>query len=181
MDRKIDLINFLPPYIREYTEITEICNSENIEIATCWDNIFNVLKDQFISEATNNGVSRWEKILNITPKNNDSLDIRKFRIITRLNEKLPYTHTILEQQLITLCGEGGYLLNLDYGNYKIIVRVAIKAKENFGEVEKLLNRIAPVNMIIDLSLLYNQYQKLSQFTHSQLNQYTHYSIRNEVE
>ena len=44
----------------------------------------------------------------------------------------------------------------------------------------MLEKMSPLNMLIDLSLLYNSHKILSGFTHRQLNQYTHKQLREEV-
>ena len=55
-----------------------------------------------------------------------------------------------------------------------------KSKNNFNNVEALIEKISPANMVIDLSLAYNQHQSLQTMTHAQLAAMTHYEIRNEI-
>ncbi|EPR12337.1 hypothetical protein L323_08490 [Ruminiclostridium papyrosolvens C7] len=180
MDREIDILNYLPEFLQDFREFRELAASENPEIRSLWGRLGNVLKEQFIYDSTENGVKRWEAILKINPKGSDSLEVRKFRILTRLNEKLPYTCKKLAQQLETLCGESGYSLELKNDEYKLIVRVALTAKSMLAEVEKQLKRIVPVNMYVDLSLLYKQNSSLVSYTHAQMREYTHEQLRSEV-
>ena len=44
----------------------------------------------------------------------------------------------------------------------------------------MLKETVPANMVLDLSLLYNQHKTLKQFTHRQLSAFTGKQIRNEV-
>ena len=118
--------------------------------------------------------------MDITPKLTESLSDRKFRIMTRLNEQLPYTLTGLKQQLAALCGEDGYSVTLDSANYSIGVLVALTAKSAFTDVDALLRRMTPANLVISLALKYNQHLTLSAFTHEHLNTYTYDQLRNEV-
>jgi len=178
MDRS--LINYFPEVLKEVRELKAIVEAEEPEIVNLWTALKNALNDQFVNDATENGVSRLEKILKITPKATDTLDVRKFRILTRYNEQLPYTYRTLEQQLVTLCGENGYSIQLNSNEYTLKVRVELSAKGKFDEVNNLLHRIVPANMIIDLSLLYNQHSTLANFTHSQLSTFTQEQLRNEV-
>ncbi len=180
MDREIDILSYLPEFLQDFREFQELAATENSEIRALWGRLENVMKEQFINDATETGVKRWEAILKINPKGSDSLDVRKFRILTRLNEKLPYTYKKLAQQLETLCGEDGYSLDLRNNEYKLIVRVALTAKSMLAEVEKLLKRIAPVNIHVDLSLLYKQNLALGSYTHAQMRVYTHEQLRSEV-
>lgn len=178
MDRK--LIDYLPNFLQKYKEFEIIFETEQEEVSQLWESTRNALKDQFIMDATEYGVTRWERILNIFPKATDSLDDRRFRILTRMNEQLPYTFRTLDAQLSNLTGEDGYSIHVDHENYLLKVRVALVAKNNFNDVEALLHRVVPVNMLIDLSLLYNQYLTLGNVTHGQLRTRTHSELRNEV-
>ncbi len=180
MDRDIDLLNYLPPILHEVKEYQVLSNVEKREIDDIISAINQLKDDQFISTSSSNGVQRREKIMNITPKGADTLEDRKFRILVRMNEQLPNTLRTLTRQLVNLCGEDGYSLVLDHNNYKLKVRIALTAKSNFQDVGNLLNRIVPANLIIDLSLLYNQHITLAKYTHSQLAAYTHEQLRNEV-
>lgn len=180
MDRDLNLIEYLPYILHEIKEYKEIAKVENPELITLWQSVENVLNDQFIQSSTENGVKRWESILKVLPKGTDNLDERKFRILTRLNEQLPYSLKMLHQQLTTLCGEDGYSVELKNKEFTLSVKVALTAKSNFGDVDSLLHRIVPANMIIDLSLKYNQYSTLANFTYAQLANYTYDQLRNEV-
>lgn len=100
MERK--LIDYLPYVIRDYAEFQGIMGSEQPEIEKAWNTTDDLLDNQFIPTAGNMGLSRWEKILGITPKGTDSLEDRRFRILTRINEELPYTLPQLRNILETL-------------------------------------------------------------------------------
>ena len=89
MDRK--LINYLPYVVRDYAEFQGITGAEQPEFENAWAAVDDLLNNQFIKTAGNLGLSRWEKILGISPKGTDTLDDRRFRVLTRLNEELPYT------------------------------------------------------------------------------------------
>ena len=116
MDRK--LINYLPYVVRDYAEFKGISEAEQPEFESAWGSSDDLLNNQFISTAGNLGLSRWEKILGITPKGTDTLEDRRFRILTRLNEELPYTLPQLRNILETLCGSGNYSAEVMEGTYQ---------------------------------------------------------------
>lgn len=180
MDREINILNYLPEFLKEFREFRELAAAENPELLSAWELLGAVLKDQFVADATENGVKRWETILKLFPKGSDSLDLRKFRILARLNEKLPYTRRVLESQLDALCGKAGYSVELRNNEYTLVVRVALTEKGMFDEVGSLLERTVPANIIIDLSLLYNTHAILSRYTNVQFAAYTHEQLRSEV-
>lgn len=177
-DRK--LIEYLPPFMQEYVEIQNIMEAEQPEIDLMWESSENALSDQFILEATEHGVKRWERMLNIAPKDTDNLDERKFRILTRLNQELPYTITKLEEALTTLCGAGEYSIDLQSGQYHIEVKLALDNQKNYQAVVDLLTKMIPANMTQFVQILYNPHMTFNQMTHAQLAAYKHDQLRKDV-
>ena len=176
-----NLIEYLPENLRDVGENKAILTmAEQPEMVSSWDAVDNALNDQFILDATENGVSRLEKIMKVAPKADQSLDERKFALLTRNNEQVPFTFSSLERQLELLCGENGYDVTRDVENKILTVRVALVAKHNYDDVEALLERIVPADMIIDLSLKYNRHNKFASLTHEELQNFTHERLRNEV-
>lgn len=82
--------------------------------------------------------------------------------------------------LVVLKEMYGHTVAMVGSTFTLTVRVMLKVKQNYDDVETLLNRIVPENLVLDLSLMYNQHQTLAAFTHAQLAAYTHYFLRNEV-
>lgn len=175
------LIEYLPPVIRNVREYKAIMNNgEQVEISALWDAVDAAFNDQFVSSATVNGVERWEKILDIKPRGTDSLNARKFRILSRLNEQLPYTLPVLKNMLQSLCGEEGYSVEVENDLYTLKVKIALVAKSNFDDVAVLLNRVVPANMVIELELKYNTWGTLKEFTWGFLKTKTWKEIKDEV-
>ena len=176
------LIEYLPENLREVKENRAILTlAEQPEMVSLWNAVDNAFKDQFIMDATENGVSRWEKILKISPKTTDNLESRRFTILTRVNAQLPFTLATLNEQLKSLCGEDNYEVKLDNENYKLSVHVAISVANSLGAVENLLKRTVPANMVIEVGFKYNRHEKYTTFTHEELKDYTHDRLRKEVE
>lgn len=160
-------------------EMKEIVNSEDDEIIFAKDEVSNIFSDQYIAEATQNGTSHYEKMLGIIPKLTDSLDTRRFRILSRYNETLPYTLPKLKTALDTLCGKDGYSMEVFYSEFYIKVMVELTVKGMFEEVRKLLERMVPMNMVLDLGLLYNQHNTFRPLTHNKMAEINHLSLREE--
>ena len=177
MERKI--IDYLPLCIQDFAEMTAIMDSEQVEIERLWGSSEDVLNDQFVVDATENGVKRWESILGLKPKATYTLDERKFNILARLNEQLPYTINALETMLTSLCGEGGYSLKIDNDKYTLLVKLSLLNEHNFEAVENLLDKIVPAN-IVKTVLTFNTHRILAGYTHEQLVSLTHKEIREEV-
>ena len=178
MDRR--LIDYLPPYVQEYVEIREIMKAEQPEFEAAWVACENALNNQYIRDMDVYGVTRWESMLGIVPKATDTLEERKFRILTRLNSELPYTLARLKEALITLCGIDGFTIELQAAQYHIIVKLAVSNKNNYDDVVDLLKKMIPANMTQYVEMMYNNYILVGLYTHEQLASFTHNQIRNEV-
>ena len=177
-DRK--LIDYLPHFMQAYRELAVIMETEQTEIDRLWVEAENALSDQFILEATENGVKRWESMLGISPKDTDTLDERKFRILTKLNQELPYTLRKLEQALTNLCGAGNYSIEITAAEYHIEVKLALTNKNNYQEVVDILKKMVPANMTQWVQIMYNPHNVWMKFTHAELTAYTHKQLREDV-
>lgn len=180
MLKNVDISIYQPLIIKDYKEFKEIANIENTILTDCWSGSNNVFLDQFIETLTDNGCKRWEKILNIQPKGTDTLEVRRFRIKSRINEDLPYTYKALVNVLNSLCGEGQYTINLYNNEYRLKILIELTAKKLFDEVESTVKRMIPANMILEVSLRYNQYLHFKKYTYGQLSVYTNKQLREEV-
>lgn len=174
------LLDYLPHFMQEYYEMRKIMETEQVEIDNLWLEAENALADQFILEASEKGVKRWESMLEVSPKDTDTLDERKFRILTKLNQELPYTLRKLQMALTNLCGADGFTINLQAAEYHIEVKLAVGNHSNYSEVVNILKRMIPANLTQFVQLMYNPHNTFTNFTHAQLAAYTHEQLRNEV-
>lgn len=177
MDRR--LIDYLPPFVADYREIKAIMEAEQITAEKVWTDAENTLADQFVQTATESGVKRYEKILSIVPKGTYTLDERKFNVLARMNEQLPYTVEQLHSLLATLCGQDGYSLKINADAYEVVVKLSLVNENNIDAVSDLLNKIVPANLIKTI-MLFNTYDIIGGYTHEQLSAYTYKGVREAV-
>lgn len=179
MDRQ--LIDYLPSIMRDYEEMKQIMQAEQTDIEALWDACDSLLLEAFVQKETEIGAGRWEKILEIQPKDTDTLEVRNFRIMGKMVEDIPYSDTVFERMLAVLCGESGFTKEITTENgLTMRIRVAITAKELKDEVADLADRIVPANFILDIQLMYNTHRMLKRMTHRQLSAMTHAQIKEAV-
>lgn len=177
MIREVELVSYLPEFIKEYKEPVATLEAEDPEFALVWKAADRVLQNEFIETADEYGISRWEAILGIVPQVTSTLAARKRTILTKINEQLPFTIKSLENFLKTFYGRKGYRLEIKPMEYLLMVQVYLSA---INDVDQLLKRIVPANIIIQLDVLYNTHEILHEFRHEELANYTYYQLRNEV-
>lgn len=148
MIREVNLLSFLPEFVQEYREIKHIMNSEQPEIQKLEDETEIIKNNQFILSCDINGIARFENLLGITPKPDDSLDARKSRVITRWNDSIPYTYKGLKEKLNVMCGEGNYLLIPSFNEYGLEIVVSLPLSGQADELDYMLSYMIPANIVV---------------------------------
>lgn len=172
--------DYWPEFLSEFREFQEIANTEDFELSLVRQAVANLLDDQFIQTATETGIAWRERMLKVVPFADDDLESRRFRIQAKWNDKLPYTYKELVDKMNSLCGKNGYTMTLNSNLYTLDIKIELINRRMFDEVEKISRKMVPANMLVTVELRYNQYNKLSAYTHVQLSSHTHYQLRNEV-
>lgn len=179
-DRDINLSEYLPVSLKNVREISEIMRVETSEVRALWQSCEKCLDDQFLSESTEYGIARREKMLGITPYVTDTLEDRRFRLLSRYNESRPYTRRSLENLISSLCGTNGYALLFKTNEFTVCVKVALTSKKQEESIRELLERILPYNMVFTVELLYNTWEKVRPYTWSALSGMSWEGMKEEV-
>ena len=148
--RIIEIEKYWTAVVRETDEFQRIAIAENPEFNKLSECIRRVLQDSFIHDATEYGVGRWEKMLNIIPETTDSLEDRKIRVLTQLNVRLPYTWRVLQQMIASFVGEGNYEMSYINDFSKLIIKIKVDSDSQYYAVLNLLRNVVPQNVVIDL-------------------------------
>lgn len=175
-----ELIHYLPPYMREYKEIKALMAGEQTGAEYAWNAADSVLQNQFVHDAQELGIRRYEQIYSIAPRGTDTLEERKFRVIAVMNQELPYTLRNLRSVLDTLCGYENYAVELRAKDYHIEVKLALVSKTSYGDCESAILKMIPANLTYHIQIMYNAHGVFRSFTHEKLSRYTHDQLRNEV-
>lgn len=174
-----DLKIYLPELYNDVLEIDAIITAENVVVGEVEGYMQKALNDQFVETATETGVVAFENILNIMPAPADTMTLRKQRILSRLSMLPPLTLEALDQHMENIVGAGNYEISLEPAAYSLTLRIKMAARTFFDEANVLLHHVAPANLVLDVSLIYNTYAVLSAFTYAQLAAYTYFGLREE--
>lgn len=160
--------------IPDIKKIYDINDRQIAELETA----INQMEDDILLETMGEGkIKRWEAMLGIIPLDDDTLDNRRFRIRAKVLERLPYSKRVIIRKLDTLAPEG-YTLEITADT--IIVKLALKSKRMIADVLDMLENSTPLNMILNVSIIWNQYETVGKYTYAELSQYTYKRIREEV-
>ncbi len=148
------IIEYIPDFLKNIREFKIISNLEDKELENIKLQIDNILKEIIVNTSENYGLQRYEKIYNINDISND-IEIRRFNIISKINNKIPFTYKWLDNKLKQLVGENNYTIKIEYDNYKIIISIIYLFGEILDTIKKELEELLPANLIIQINLFSN--------------------------
>lgn len=175
-----DLIEYLPEYLKAYYEIKEIMKTESEELDNIKLQHAQAVDDRFVVSCGIYGASRFEKMLGITPLLDDSLETRKFRILSKQSISAPYNYMFLMDQIEMLCGKDNYYLEMDFAKQTLNVKIGLVSKNMLDSVKETIFAVVPCDILVSVDLLYNQHKFLGNYTHKRLASYTHKQLREDV-
>lgn len=140
------LIKYLPDFMKRFREFQEIMRVEDLQFDRMDLNLQAVLNNAFIADADEYGIRKYETILRIIPSADDTLELRRSRVLLRWNDYAPYTYRVLVSKLNILCGVNNYTITGDPSNYCVHFETKLKLFGQVKELEKLFELILPVNI-----------------------------------
>lgn len=147
--RRKKLIDLLPEFMKQFKEIQEIMKVEEQMLQGVEEQVETVLNNNFIEYCDEDGIKEFEKLLNIMPATEDTLENRKAVVLSRWNNELPYTLQTLCNRLNVLCGNSGYMLDTSkITDYHI--NCMVYDDTFLKQVEKLFDDIVPLNIYYEI-------------------------------
>ena len=171
--------DYLPEELKKYKEFQAIGDTVDKQFDKLETDKRRVLLNGFIMSLDDYGCTRWEKMLHLVRRDSDSLEDRRKRILIKFLNQLPYTEKRLREMLDSICGEDGYHLEVNITEECVRVKIELGRKNQFREVQKMLEDIVPLNLWLDVQLLYNTHRVLGGYTHRHLAKFTHRGLREE--
>jgi hypothetical protein len=153
-----DIKQYLPNIYDAILEFEELIASEN----TLFDNLDTktekVRDNQYVLTAGIDGITAYEKMLDITPKPaTETIEFRRQRIINRLSMVPPFTFRFLKQRLDEIIGIDRYTASIDYPNYTLYIESSAENQEWFHEILVTITKLKPANIVfINRPLVYEE-------------------------
>lgn len=150
LQREIDVHRYYPDTLKDILEFHEISNVENENFNKVRLNLLQIFSMRFVHDADEVGIARWESMLKIKRRASDDLQLRRIRVLSKINNKLPYTWRTLHQLLTSFFGERNYELNLDPIDFEIEILIPFGTK-SYTELLNILEPMLPMNIKYDLA------------------------------
>ena len=133
----------------------------------------------FLDRMDEGTCKRWEGILDITAFDDDTLEDRRFRIKSKILEKLPYSYRVIIKKMDVLCPDG-YTFIVDDDRLSVEAKLSLKSKKMINDVDELFDKVLPLNMTYVISIIWNTHETLGKHTHEKLSNYTYKELRERV-
>lgn len=163
LSRKVDLKSYNDyETIGKSPDWIDWTDSESLEFDFVAKRILKIYADKFILQASEYGISRYERILGIEPGKNESLKDRRKRVYLLWNKKIRWTHRTFLRWLDVYLGKDNYKLSLDYDKYGIEIDVTIKGSLYFDldDLARQVRDIIPANLTQFIRIKFIRDQKI---------------------
>ena len=158
---KVEILEQLPPILREIEELIKIANVEDPVLTALWLEIEKLVDNQFILTADDEGIKRREVMHRLKVSNTESLEARRLRLMALYSDELPYTRPYLKRYLDGLLGVNNYDLVVDPKNKLLELDIESTFKELISIIEERLEQIVPQNTLLNLRRLM-RFKQISQ-------------------
>lgn len=149
--REVHLTDYLPNYLKGYTEIAQTLIAEDPEFKLLWEACNGLLQNAFTATADEYGIERREKLIGVLPSEKDTLESRRSRVQALWWNQTPYSIRAFVKKLAELCGENNF--EVDKTRLEEYYLGIVTHLSQYGQLESL-NRIVtgmtPQNVIIDV-------------------------------
>lgn len=170
----MNLIKYMPPFLKEVREFKEIFGAEDIQIEKLNNQINSMLREVIVKTAEDYGLRRYEKIYGIT-RPAETLEARSMAILLKMNNRVAYTYKWLIQTLNEAIGAENYKITTDFNNYKMNIEIAL----NYTEAAELLKNDLVKQMPANIELDYRLTSKINCISGAIISQQTYMVLNTE--
>ena len=99
------LLEYLPPFLREYYEFKQLCKSGDIEVSSIDKAVVWNFDSAFISDCDATVLSKYERLLGIIPTSSQSIENRRNMVLLQWNTVASMTLSQFISKLQEYCGK----------------------------------------------------------------------------
>ena len=146
-ERTVDLWEHLPPYLKQFKELDKLLEAEQPEIQTVVHSLLGLLNNLFIETAEDAGLKRFEKLVQIYPSPDDTIETRRNNVLAAWYSCDLYTLNNLKKRIEMLQGNKHYLVSWDETD-KFTLHLIVDLAQD-GQIDylyKMLEMMIPANV-----------------------------------
>lgn len=169
-----------PEIIIQIPDIKQVYKAVDKQIEKLTAAVEQMEDDIFLESMGEEKIKLWEKMLRIKPLDDDTLSDRRFRVQSKVLEKLPYSYRVIVRKLTALAPDG---MEITRSDKNVTVKLAIASKKKIKDVAELLEVTLPLNMNYEVIIMFHTYGffKERKMTYGQMKAFSYLALRENEE
>lgn len=143
-----ELKKLLPAWYDGIYEMQVLMDVETSLLQELLNHIKTAQSNQYISTADSQTIAMYEQMLRIAVDPSDTLELRRFRVLTRIASQKPYTLNYLRELLSSF---GPVELDMLYNDYKLIASMSFEQIGEVSEIEYIFRSVVPANIVVEIN------------------------------
>ena len=149
-ERTVDMWRYLPPFLKQFRELDKLIEAETPEFQALLHSQLQMLDDLFIETAHEEGLKKYEELLNIYPDPDDSIETRRQNVFAHWYSHDVYTLKVLRNRLVMLQGDDNIQLSWNEDdNFLLEVVTRLEKKGQIDNLIQILETMLPANVAYD--------------------------------
>ena len=176
----IDTIKYYPLHIQNIEEFKRIAEVYDKKLEHVWNRLDQIQSNKRFDLMDEAECEYWEKMLRIKLTGEEALDDRRRNIKGIWTSGLPYTAKKFAEVLDAMVGPEHYLLDINKKTKTLKVDLMLDAIMKSDYIYNLMRAMAPADMIVIVSIIFNRNRAFKKFTNAELKAYTNKQLKRNL-
>ena len=174
---RVDTIRYYPQHIADIEEFKCIAKVYDDKLQIIWNHLDHLQTNRRFDEMDEAECCRWEKMLNVKLTGEETLEDRRRNIKGVWTSGLPYTERKFKEVLDAMVGAEYYLLDINKKTKTLKVDLMLDVIMKDDYIYNLMRAMAPADMIVIVSIIFNRNRAFKGYTNAELKAYTNHELR----
>ena len=173
----IDTIRYFPQHVANIEEFKRIAAVYDKKLQVVWDDLSQMQTNKRFDNMDEEACSKWEQMLKIKITGEETLGDRRRNIKGIWASGLPYTARKFKEVLDAMVGPEYYLLDINQANKTLKVDLMLDVIMKDTYIYNLMRAMAPADMIVTVSIVFNRNRAFKGYTNADLKKYTNHELK----
>lgn len=173
----IDTIRYFPQHVANIEEFKRIAAVYDKKLQVVWDDLSQMQTNKRFDDMDEEECSKWEQMLKIKITGEETLGDRRRNIKGIWASGLPYTARKFKEVLDAMVGPEYYLLDINQANKTLKVDLMLDVIMKDTYIYNLMRAMAPADMIVTVSIVFNRNRTFKGYTNADLKKYTNHELK----
>lgn len=173
----IDTIRYFPQHVANIEEFKRIAAVYDKKLQVVWDDLSQMQTNKRFDDMDEEECSKWEQMLKIKITGEETLGDRRRNIKGIWASGLPYTARKFKEVLDAMVGPEYYLLDINQANKTLKVDLMLDVIMKDTYIYNLMRSMAPADMIVIVSIVFNRNRAFKGYTNADLKTYTNHELK----